>query len=527
MYLTEVGADIDLNGRVAEFTREILGIPFLTCLVSPATAFLLATWPLLGQLLQQLYEKLKTNSVALPPLNHDVIQSGQVLFANIASLAHRLPILPTSITNTNVKSISKSSNDFEVVNSQSGEYFYFNDSVLQIYLTTTTYLMVKYPVPGVFQGKSGVMWAKNGNSMIASAIPLALHAQCLCLLRPDFLRALYSRILLPVRTADLISTYALESDTRAIREALTKTGLQLAQDVIKHEQESSVWFTSKWASKLVKNVTESIGLKTLGGSADSSNTKTTTKGSGNESGYAVLNTEAEDDNTVTLPEYSEFDVNPALVACLNSQWSLLLTQAASAPVHSSPWKALSTLAYSTNSLDHIWIALLSLPLLKNLLSDAKDSLFSQSSSTRNLGKPIDCTTSKPTSAMSSSSSSSSSSSTLSFLSMFTTPWGSTKPSTSASSAMEVATKNSFTVSSHDGTMKSSSAVFENKSKISASAAIIDNQKQLENLASNMDDLDTKLVPEGPLAAVIVVACLLRVHLIALDDSELYTQEVTN
>jgi len=76
-------------------------------------------------------------------------------------------------------------------------------------------------------------------------------------------------------------------------------------------------------------------------------------------------------------------------------------------------------------------------------------------------------------------------------------------------------------------MKSSSAIFENKNKISASAAIVDNQKQLENLASNMDDLDTKLVPEGPLAAVIVVACVLRVHLIALDDSELYTQEVTN
>lgn len=498
MFLTEEGVDNEVDVRLANFTREVLGTPHVTCLITPATTAALATWPLLGPLLLQLLDKLNNNTLALPPLNHEVIQSGQVLFGNIASLAPKLPILPTLTKMTDgsrsgqTKPSASSSAVFDSVNGHGGEYFYYTDSVVQTYLLTTTALIAKYPIPGVFQGKSGVMWAKDGTSMTASAIPIALHAQALCLLKPDYLRALYSRILLPVRVD--LANYEMDSDRQAIQQALTKTGLQLAQDVIKQEQESSVWFTSKWASKLVTKVTKSIGLKS-GGSSEVISTNGSNSGN-TESGYSALSTEMEE-HTVTLPD-SEFDLNPELVACLSSQWALLLTQAAGSPIHSAPWRALSTLTYATNSLDRLWAALLSMPALHAPVT--KSSIFSPSSSSRNQAHQ---------SSMKASGLTTKPATTSTFLSIFTSPWG------GSATATRVVTKDSFVVS--DGTTKISA--------VSTDSKVVDNQKQLESLASNMQ-LDSQLVPEGPFAVMMVLVCLLRTHLIALDDSELYTQEVS-
>lgn len=516
MKLTESCSNNELNGRLADFTREILCVPHLTCLITPATTTKLASWPLLGSLLLQLKDKINSNTLALPPLKHDVIQSGQVLFGNIASLAPKLPILPTraSIHPERSASGSTTGNVFDSMNGQDGEYIHYNDTVVQAYISTTTALIVRYPVAGVFEGKSGVMWVKNETSMIASAIPVSLHAQVLCLLHPEYLRALYSRILLPIRTD--LNTYALEADIADIHLAKTKTGLQLAQDIIKHEQEASVWFTSKWASKLVSNVTKTIGLKSSGiidskGSISAS--ASIGKNNEEDSGYSAVKGEAED-STIVLTD-SEFTLNPALVACLVSQWALLLSQSVGAPIHSAPFRALSTLAYATNSLDRLWAALITLPI-SQISATVKDSLFSQVSSSRNFAQPL---SGKHVSSVEKSTTSSSSSSS-SFLSIFTSPW-TNKPSSSSSStsAMPVSISNTNTASS--GNKKVSAVLFDNQNK---SSIDVDNQRTLESLVSNMD-FYVQFIPEGPLAFIVVISCLMRTHLIALDDSEFYTQEV--
>ena len=74
------------------------------------------------------------------------------------------------------------------------------DEALISYLNACLHLTGAYHLPYIFHGKATVLWTKYGKSnLVAIGMPVGLHEQLQGLVHKDFMRALYRRVLLPVR----------------------------------------------------------------------------------------------------------------------------------------------------------------------------------------------------------------------------------------------------------------------------------------------------------------------------------------
>ena len=109
-----------------------------------------------------------------------MFQSGQWLLGNVASLGPFLPILtpPPSDPNESlsVSVLETTAGLGEGKPSQPARVF-VSDSLLELFLRLCTVLLKRYHIPGVLQGKSGIVWTRSGASLTAAGVPRALHEQ--------------------------------------------------------------------------------------------------------------------------------------------------------------------------------------------------------------------------------------------------------------------------------------------------------------------------------------------------------------
>ena len=153
------------------------------------------------------------------------------------------------------------------------------DNTLICYLDTCLHLLTAYHLPYIFHGKATILWTRHGKSnLVAIGMPVGLHEQLQGLVNKDFLKALYSRVLLPVREdsmtyagEDRKATKRLEEQATEVYDSLQKDGKAIASASLVQEQEESAWFTGKWASKVLKKFNKALGIND--GSKNKANTR--------------------------------------------------------------------------------------------------------------------------------------------------------------------------------------------------------------------------------------------------------------
>jgi hypothetical protein len=443
---------------LSRFTMEILSIPLLTCLLVTESLYSLANWKYISQILDHLNNKLVNDALAIPSSAHEILQGGELLLGNIASLGPYLRILPPTSTTQ-------------------GAVEYIDDITLNSYLRLCSQLIQKFWIPGVLQGRSGVIWSREGNNLTAAAIPSALQSQLLSLLQSQFIISLYKRILNPVGGDLVCLGNNIPEDITDINQSLKSTSLKLVQEAAQEMEEASAWFSSKWAIKLLSSVGKT--MQRVSSITSSNNTvSSSTLLDGNI--YKPLPNDTDTAEVISNEFSPTFEMNIDLISALSELWAILLSHAVIAPIHTIPGKALTTLVFSTATLDRIWLALLS----TSLGAQNHFSIFNQSKQQQQQQ-----------------------SNNFSLMNMLS--WKSSVPSTSDN--LPSTTRN--TMSSNTG------------SHLNSKENIQDNQRALEAYGSTFE-LSTKGYPDGIYGLLTVSACLLRSHLVALDDSEMYKRDVS-
>ena len=323
-----------ISDRLADFCREIMTVPLLTAVCSNDGIAMFVHWKLFKNVLEYLHRP----HLALPPSSHEVFLSGQWLAGNVASIAPFLHILATASSPSTPSSPLSDSNTKEVVHAiyEVDNDGILTDETLERYLLVSVSLLRRFEIPGALQGRGGVVWTRNGVSLNAAGVPAALHEQVLSLMDASFAKALYIRILLPLRDDLRVAPLALAEDRKEVHEALSSSGLQIARATIEHQTEASTYFTSKWAQKMMKSVGKSLGV-----SSGYSSAKTTGRGSSTSSAAAaaggqhgfdsssLLMNEGSGSSTdsMILPS-TDFEENSRLIAALGGLWALVLPHAA-------------------------------------------------------------------------------------------------------------------------------------------------------------------------------------------------------
>ena len=204
--------------------------------------------------------------------------------------------------------------------------------------------------------------------MTAGSVPVGLKFQLLSLLTPSVCSDLFKRILLPVKGCVGEGTVA---DRENVTTALATSGLVMSQGALSAEQESEIWFTSKWAQRIVSKMTTKARSKvdTLVGSGGS-NSNSTSSSVEHSSGLGLGMVKESD----VMCMYKE---NTRLTGALSRLWSVLLPHAIFSPsgdrsstgtgggtvtggggivVENKSWRALSLLAFGTTAADRLWVA---------------------------------------------------------------------------------------------------------------------------------------------------------------------------
>lgn len=305
---------------IEEFARELISLPLLTCLISKDCNNNLICWEYFGNIVKFL----TSNSLALPPSPNQVFQSGTYLFGNISSFFIFLDI-------ENVVLV--------------------NDDLLESYFILCSLLINRYNIPGIFQGKNGVVWIKQGTIVTAAPVPHLLTCQLLSLFQKNKCKLCINRILLPVN--DHVNLYAKKSDLTEIKESLSFTGLKIAKTVIKEQQEASTWFTSKWASKLKTSLVKSLGFGSNKPSMSTNNF--TSLSSSSSSTIDILSSSHQYD----IPS-SAYIKKKSLIESLCSLWSIIFSMSTMSPVDSIPWHSLCSIVFSTRIIDRLWVSSMNL-----------------------------------------------------------------------------------------------------------------------------------------------------------------------
>lgn len=348
-----VDTEVDFSTRLAEFAREIFATPLVTCVLSTRGLQSLTRW----QHFPQLLTLLSSPQLALPPSSIEAFQSGQWLLGNVASLAPFLDI----------------TEEVDRKDTESKEMNCISNEVLGKYLTLTTTLLRRFDIPGILQGKSGVVWLREGTNLFASGVPTALRGQVLSLLHQDFTRRLYVRILLSYRNTTFSKK---EEDVVDIRESLRVSGLRIAKMSVEEQQQSSSWFSSKWASKVTSSISSTVSRTFnfgfgFGGSTWNSSSSSSSSSGGGGSGITSGSSKKGSDSQISSREETDeyhspnsFPICPykpdtQLLHALGGLWSLTFLQATLSPTDSAPWKAMCSIAFSTRAVDRLWVSLVS------------------------------------------------------------------------------------------------------------------------------------------------------------------------
>ena len=68
-----------------------------------------------------------------------------------------------------------------------------------------------------------------------------------------------------------------------------------------------------------------------------------------------------DNTTTTTLDTDTYPISPPLIHTLSTLWGLIFSQAIFAPIHSTPWKSLSSFVFSTHINTCVWVTLLTTP----------------------------------------------------------------------------------------------------------------------------------------------------------------------
>ena len=230
--------------------------------------------------------------------------------------------------------------------------------------------------------------------MTASNVPSGLKYQLLSPFNPEICCELYSRIILAIHgIMDPGSAY----DNAGVLEALNTSGLLISQNLLEEEQESQIWFSSKWALKIVNKMASKSGLK-----MDFKDNLTILKASSdiinnneNSSNFDNDNNKNNDINDNDKQKICLFKENPCLICVLCRFWSILLPHAVFSTSYNpeidkinkkdvdgknsnnnnnknnnknknnmitflndnKSWKALSYLSFGTGTVERLWLFL--------------------------------------------------------------------------------------------------------------------------------------------------------------------------
>ena len=115
----------------------------------------LARWESMGQALQCI-----SALPPLPPSPRVVFQSEQWLSGNLASLCPYFNVLDASSISHSPQKINSSS-EKGIGSPKNKEVDWMSDDALESYLLLMIFFYCNYDVPGVIQGKKGIMWRKE------------------------------------------------------------------------------------------------------------------------------------------------------------------------------------------------------------------------------------------------------------------------------------------------------------------------------------------------------------------------------
>jgi hypothetical protein len=189
--------------------------------------------------------------------------------------------------------------------------------------------------------------------MTAASVPIGLKFQLLAPLSPTVISHLFSRILLAVR-GNVNKGSAADRD--GVASALATSGLVISQNIISEEQQSQIWFSSKWAMRIVNK----MSFKTGASKTDSATSYLSSHMDVDSSDLSV---------SKAAPE-CHFEENHRLTGALCQLWSVLLPHAVFSPgsdtnasvaggdciVGNKAWKAVSFLAFGSTVYERLWVA---------------------------------------------------------------------------------------------------------------------------------------------------------------------------
>lgn len=299
---------------VRRFTTDLLTIPLLLSIAPSSSSIKLINWLHFKPLLLHI----SSNALSLPLSHRMPLESGHFLFGSIASLCSHIL----------------------------SEMCQVSDDVLLLYLSLCNTLMINFGVPSIFQGKDAVIWHRDGINLVCIGIPARVASQMMQLYNTNFTKQLLDRVFCTLHIDDM-DAIATKLDLDEIKKAIDSTSIFMAQETMIDQQASSTWFTSKWASKLGSSFFKSIGNTLFFSSSKSS-------------------------SQPTVPESIRKEplTHSKLIVSTTTLWAKLYSLATLSPVNSIPWQSLCHLAFSTDSIKLLWLALL------KQSNDLDDSCFS-------------------------------------------------------------------------------------------------------------------------------------------------------
>ena len=302
--------------RMANFSREIMTVPFLTSFLPISTLMKYSCSDISMHVLA--FSTMPT--MALPISKHPVFDSGHFLLGNVAGIASALKV--ESDTEIGCKL----------------------DGFLEKYMNTCAYLLHKFYVPGVFQGVGGVIYSREGAVLVASGVPLALRDQILSLVDREFMNSLYKRYFTFNFIRKQSRTY--EEDSKDIAAASSQSGLEIARESMNTSiEEAQSWGISSWFTKLNSSISSAFTFKTK---KDDLND---VYGKNKKSSPSDI---AEAEKAKHYHEILLQKLKPTLDGIV-SLWALIIPQVASSSSQDSiGWKSLTFLVFSTPLVQKLW-----------------------------------------------------------------------------------------------------------------------------------------------------------------------------
>lgn len=146
-----------------------------------------------------------------------------------------------------------------------GNFMSVAHDVLQVpqllleFIDLSTKLLSAVHVPGLLHGKRGVVWTKTGTESVAAGVPSGLYTQLTPVFDATFLIGL-DKILLSSIDELARPCAGRAEDLVAIEEALRNSGALVTSQAVQEGALERTWLSGKWASKLLKNMGQSLGL---------------------------------------------------------------------------------------------------------------------------------------------------------------------------------------------------------------------------------------------------------------------------